>query len=1122
MTLPSHVPQDFKDAVVAFARTLKRNFAVQIPANPEDQLKAPMLTLLQAAVPNLQPRTEAQVEGLGARPDIGVAIRDLLCGYVELKAPGKGARTSRYTGADKTQWGKFKVLPNILYTDASEWALYRSGESQGQVVRFHADVTTAGADAFDDDLIAKLHTLLRDFLSWQPIPPNNPQTLASTLAPLCRLLREDVTAALSNPDSALSQLAREWRQYLFPDADNTQFADAYAQTLTYALLLARLSGEKHLSTDSAAAALDSGHGLLAQALRILSQPQARKEIAIPVELLERMIQAVDPARLQQRGDPWLYFYEDFLSIYDRKLRNSYGVYYTPVPVIGIQVRLVSLLLQLKFNKPLSYADDGVIFLDGSGGTAAYPLVAIQHALDIVEQRFGPGMVASKATECAKNFNLFEILVGPYAVAHLRLTKLIRDKGGSLPPDGIHVYLTDTLESPHANPPQPPLFARQLTEEHRRAQRVKSRTRVLVCMSNPPYDREQDETGQTGESERKGGWVRYGDPHTPNDRPIFQDFIEPATAAGAGVHVKNLYNDYVYFWRWALWKLFENPDASGPGIVSFITASSYLRGPGFVGMRQKMREAFDELWIIDLEGDQHGARKTENVFAIQTPVAIAIGVRYGNPTPQIPSTVHYTKITGTREEKLAKLNAVNSFDNLPWQDCMTGWTQPFLPAGEGDYFNSPMLTDIFPWQHSGVEFKRTWPVGETDAVLRARWEALLAYPVAERGRAMRATGDRQPDQQYKDIRNPSQRLPTLANLPVNAPILTPIRYGFRSFDRQWIIPDSRFCSRPRPALWLTHSDRQIYMTGMLTDVLGLGAAATATSLVPDRHHFCGRGGKDVIPLWRDAAATQPNLPAGMLPALRQAFGRDVTAEDVFAYAYALLSTPAYVEKFSEELTNPGPRLPVTRDAALFARAVALGRQLLWLHTYGERFVPARRRCGEIPQGRARCRQGVPTTEAGYPENYAYDTTPQILHVGDGVFAPVSEAVWNYSVSGWRVVESWLQYRMKAGAGKSSSPLDEIRPEQWAGDMTQELLEMLWVLEATVDMQPQLKEVFDAVLANPTFRATDLPQPTDAEHQPPVEAEPEPAAVQIELGAAFQQPVPDAPHPTPRRRRRRRVP
>ncbi len=484
MTLPERIPLQFRQALTTFARSLQENFSLPIQANPEDQLKTPMLALLRAATANVEARTEAQVEGLGARPDIGIAIRRLLCGYVELKAPGKGARTSRFTGADRKQWEKFKALPNILYTDASEWALYRSGEPQGELVRFSGDVTTDGARAFSDEEIARLHTLLIDFFSWQPIPPNSAQALADILAPLCRLLREDVFIAVQNHNSNLAQLAREWRQYLFPDADDAQFADAYAQTLTYALLLARLNGEEHLTTTTAADALDSGHGLLAQALRVLTQQQARDEIAIPVELLERLIRAVEPDRLRQRGDPWLYFYEDFLSSYDPKLRNSYGVYYTPVEVIGTQVRLVSQLLCERFNKPLSYADDDVIYLDPGCGTAAYPLGAIEHALEIVERRFGEGMVAAKATDCARNFYAFEILVGPYSVAHLRLTKLITDRGGSLPTDGIRVFLTDTLESPHANPPQPTLFARKLTEEHRRAQHVKNRTRVLVCMGHP--------------------------------------------------------------------------------------------------------------------------------------------------------------------------------------------------------------------------------------------------------------------------------------------------------------------------------------------------------------------------------------------------------------------------------------------------------------------------------------------------------------------------------------------------------------------------------------------------------------------------------------------------------------
>lgn len=635
MTLSRSIPRPFHEAIESFATYLKTNFSSTIAANPEDQLKGPVQDLVASVRSRIVTRSEAQVEDLAGRPDIGVEVNGLLCGYIELKAPGKGAKVSRLRGADKVQWEKFKAIPNIIYTDGSEWGLYRSSELVSPIIKFKGDVTVDGRDALRDEQTAELHTLLLDFLNWRPIPPSSPQALANVLAPLCRLLRQDVLSAVQSSTSNLAQLANEWRTYLFPDADDAKFADAYAQTLTYALLLARLNGETHLTTESAAAALDSGHGLLAQTLRVLTQPGARSEISTSVDLLERLIGAVEPVKLEKRGDPWLYFYEDFLSIYDQQLRKDYGVYYTPVQVIGAQVRLVSQLLEDRFSKTLSYADEGVVFLDPGAGTAAYPLGAIHYALKKVSARFGEGLVAARATECANNFHAFEILVGPYAVAHLRLTQIITDYEGTIPPEGIRVFLTDTLESPYADPPQPNLFARKLTEEHRRAQQVKNHTKVLVCMGNPPYDREEREVDADESVQRKGGWVRFGDPGKPEEKPILQDFTEPATSAGAGVHIKNLYNDYVYFWRWALWKLFENPEASGPGIISFITASSYLRGPGFVGMRQRMREAFDDLWIIDLEGDNRGARKTQNVFAITTPVAIAIGGDTANPTRAQP-------------------------------------------------------------------------------------------------------------------------------------------------------------------------------------------------------------------------------------------------------------------------------------------------------------------------------------------------------------------------------------------------------------------------------------------------------------------------------------------------------
>jgi hypothetical protein len=255
-------------------------------------------------------------------------------------------------------------------------------------------------------------------------------------------------------------------------------------------------------------------------------------------------------------------------------------------------------------------------------------------------------------------------------------------------------------------------------------------------------------------------------------------------------------------------------------------------------------------------------------------------------------------------------------------------------------------------------------------------------------------------------------------------------------------------------------------------------------VPDLHHFRGSfGGKDVVPLYRDAAATDANVTGGLLDLLVRELGRPVSPEDLFAYAYAMLASPGYVARFSEELTIPGPRIPLTRDPALFAEAVELGRGLIWLHTYGTRFVPEGERPGVVPQGRARAIVAVPDTAADYPERFSYDEPSQTVHVGKGAFGPVAPEIWSFSVSGFEVVRSWLAYRMKDGAGRRSSPLDEIRPERWTPAFTEEFLELLWVLEATMATYPALESLLGRVVAGPTFIAAELPSPTDAERAAP---------------------------------------
>jgi hypothetical protein len=166
------------------------------------------------------------------------------------------------------------------------------------------------------------------------------------------------------------------------------------------------------------------------------------------------------------------------------------------------------------------------------------------------------------------------------------------------------------------------------------------------------------------------------------------------------------------------------------------------------------------------------------------------------------------------------------------------------------------------------------------------------------------------------------------------------------------------------------------------------------------------------------------------------------------------------------------LPVTKDKALFDRGAALGRELLRWHTYGERF----REKGDKFKltGSAKVTTADPDHASEIPrEAQVRRQEAGTLRVGDGEIGNVSPEVWNFSVSGLQVVKSWLDYRMKKGAGKKSSPLDDIRPERWTEEMTRELVDLLWVLQWTLEQYPTLDTWLDQVLESELFTADEIP-------------------------------------------------
>ncbi|MDE0613667.1 MAG: N-6 DNA methylase [bacterium] len=943
--------------------------------------------------------------------------------------------------------------------------------------------------------------------------------LADRMARTAIDLRDQISQALRQEkgEGPFTTLMDEVREQLVSDVNVPQFADMCAQTLVYGTLTSRITDPEGFGSSPIFSAVPLANPFLAAFFEQVHDEAAALDMAgSGIEQFVADLRVTDVESILDQfgstakgGDPVIHFYEEFLKKYDSKMRADAGAFYTPQPVVDFIVRATDEVLRSRFGLSMGIADpatwqqvadrnqfeipDGVepdrpfvSMVDPATGTGTFLVAWLRQAKKSYVAQTGSSDDWSNhlREHVLPQIHAFELMLGPYAIAHLKVALELRGVG--IDDSDVRVLLTDTLD--HApRQGQLDIASDPIADEGKRAAELKESERFSVVIGNPPYDREEHEAGHTGK--RKGGVVRYGAPGvTPwfdaetamwrsgqkqsnNEAPLLDTVTESMKAAGQGVHIKNVYNDYIYFWVWGVWQATQLP--AGPGVVAFITASSYLDGK-IGGVRNLLRHAFDELWIVDLGGEGRGAQKEENVFEIQTQVAIAVGVR----TSAVHSgdcSVRYLRITGNREDKLARLSGLALGDIV---DHVAGaGLDRLTPQSDAQYYDWPEVMDLFPWAHSGCQFKRTWPIAETKPALDRRWQDLAKAVPRQRKKLLRETRDRKTSATPMPLLGGSKRLKSLDDIDRSDRPEAIEAYGYRSFDRQWVLADNRVADFPRPELWRARGQHQLFLTTLTSTKLGDGPVFSVCPYIPDLHHFRGSyGAKDVMPLHRDGGGQIPNITDGLLESLGEQLGAEVTAEDFLAYTYALGGTAAFGERFTEELAEgAGPvHIPVTTDADLFQQAVELGRGLLWWHTWGERFVPSGQ--AHLPTGSA---QEITPVE-GMPDKFAYDSTSRHLAVGTGVFGPVSPEVWEFEVSGLKVVRSWLGYRMKNRKGKKSSPLDDIRPSQWT--QTDELLRLLTILDHTIQVTPTAAKLLDDILASPLIPATDLPTPTSAQRGP----------------------------------------
>ncbi len=418
-----------------------------ITGEPEDQLRTPLVGLVKALAPlcglgghDLELVGETRLSDLTVRPDFAVTRKGALIGFIEIKAPGKGADPSRFkVKHDKEQWEKLKALPNIIYTDGNAFSLWRDGERAMPVILLGGDVEASGKALTAP---TELLNLFVAFFGWNPVPPRTPKQLAETTARLCRLLRDEVSEQLDRKAPGLTSLAEDWRRLLFPAATDAEFADGYAQAVTFGLLMARARNIPLADgIEEAAKTLRRSNSLIGSALRLLTEEvDDEHTLDTSLKTLTAVLDVVDWGKLS-KGEPeaWLYFYELFLQHYYTALRKRTGSYYTSPQVVTAMVRLVDEALRSssRFNLIDGLASREVSFADPAVGTGTFLLGVLQKIRTIVEARDGAGAVPAAITASLSRLIGFELQFGPFAVAQLRVLAELTVTGRLVEPSKSH-------------------------------------------------------------------------------------------------------------------------------------------------------------------------------------------------------------------------------------------------------------------------------------------------------------------------------------------------------------------------------------------------------------------------------------------------------------------------------------------------------------------------------------------------------------------------------------------------------------------------------------------------------------------------------------------------------------
>jgi len=1029
--------------------------------------RAALEHFIEATFPGTDAVNEPTRSECGA-PDYVVAKTKprLTIGYIEAKDVGADLRAIEKSDQIK----RYLSLPNLLLTDYLGFRWYTNGEfrAAASLGEWNGKAIVPATDGGTAAL-----ALLADFIQQAPQPIRSARALAVRLAVLAHHVRDIIAAARThNSSDLLRAMQMAFSTTLVPEISIADFADMLAQTIAYGLFAARCADPSpDFSRDEAMHLMPRSNPFLQKLFQFIAGSQIDDEpfIGFVDDMVDVLAHADMPAVLRDFGtykkgeDPIVHFYETFLDAYDPAMRAKRGVYYTATPIAGYMVRSIDYLLKSVFKlaagladgstctvtKPLPGTKDElslpethprVLILDAACGTCTFFYVLINFLRDQFMARNLPGQWPDfvKTNLLPRLFG-FELLMAPYAVAHLKLGMQLAgfdlpheqreqwaypfDKG-----ERLGIYLTNTLEEGIQRGEE--FWTRFLSEESNLAAAVKRDKPIMVVLGNPPY---------SGHSANKSWDDEHGN-YTFIGR-LLQDYY-PSGDDGLKKekNPKWLQDDYVKFMRWGQWRIAQ----SGSGILAFITNHGYLDNPTFRKMRRELLSAFNHIYILNLHGNQRKKETTpdgsrdENVFDIQQGVAIAFFVKeQGNPAP---AKVQYADLWGARDAKYHILET-KDLQHTKWKTVAAAAPfHLFIPQDDkrsAEYANFLKITDIMPVHSVGIVTARDkLAVQFTKEEMWRTINDFVALPPDEARRKY----DLGPDARDWTVKLAQEDL--RASGPTKEK-LCPILY--RPFDKRvtyYTGKDRGFHCRPRTAVMrhmVGHGNMALCTTRGIE--ISAGWNHTICSDEPIQLHSVSlKEANYIFPLFlasttpkegkgagggsaarytmmlfepdQEYAGRQPNIAPAVLAQCKSAFGKPVLPEHLFYYIYAVLHSPTYRLRYAEFLKIDFPRIPLTQNRDMFDKLAALGDELAALHLMTS---PALASC-ENPL----------TSPVQYPATG--DDVVEKVRYADGKvfinkaqhFTPVHESVWQFKIGGYQVAEKWLKDRK----GRPLTPADKV--------------------------------------------------------------------------------------------------